>query len=156
MRTIKLFAMAAAVCSVLFACSQVIEPETVIVEQPEETGTPAVKPGVFALTLSMPETKTVFGAKDGVTYPKKWSEGDKISVNGIESDALTLGQGAGTACATFTFETNGAPDAPYSVVYPSSAYDGGTGKVTIPATQAYVEGSFDPAADIILGYGTTA
>lgn len=45
------------------------------------------------------QTKTAFGTPDGNTIPFLWSEGDKISVNGVESNPLSIGG----ASAEFTF-----------------------------------------------------
>ena len=148
------FAAALAAFAVLFSCNieddiqdndpiDSVEQEPSVIEQGD---------GVFSLTLASPQTKTVFGDKVGSTYPKYWSEGDKICVNGTESLALEAGDGAGTSTATFRFSTSIAA-AEYNVVYPSSAYDGGTGKVTIKAAQSAAAGAFDPASDIILGHG---
>ena len=40
------------------------------------------------ITLSFEETKTQLGELSGKTYPLYWSEGDRISVNGIASRSL--------------------------------------------------------------------
>lgn len=95
---------------------------------------------------------------NGETYSVNWLLTDKISVNGQESSALTVDQ-ANAKKAVFTFENE--VSAPYCSVYPASAFKAeslseGTATVTIPAEQAYVDGDFDPAAAIMVGYSETA
>ena len=73
-------------------------------------------------------------------YKVLWSAGDQISVNGILSDAVAEEEHNST---TVKFRVNGDLKAPYKVLYP-----GTTSKnvITLPATQNYVAGSYDPAA----------
>ena len=42
------------------------------------------------LGISLEQTRTSLGAKDGDRYPVYWSEGDKIVVNGVLSDVFHL------------------------------------------------------------------
>ena len=44
--------------------------------------------GVTEITLSLEESRTQLGEKAGESFPLYWSTGDKISVNGVESNAL--------------------------------------------------------------------
>ena len=152
-KNIKLFAAGVAAFALLFSCTKADELDNPAGNSGNEPVEIEQGDGVHSLTLTFPATKTELGTSydsGGKTYyHKQWSVGDKIVVNGIESKALA----AGGSSATFLFDYD-ISAAAYQVVYPSSAYDSGTGMVTIPAAQAYVEGSFDPAADIILGYGT--
>lgn len=88
------------------------------------------------LTLELPgTTKTVLGdAQDGVR-PVLWCKGDKISVNGVASQALEIEENVPTASFVFEKELS----APYSIIYPASMVkDGAT--VTLPAGQKYAEG----------------
>lgn len=73
--------------------------------------------GRTVLTVELPgETKTVLGdAEDGVR-PVLWSNGDKISVNGNESEALKIDDNATAA----DFTVNAELTAPYSIIYPAS------------------------------------
>ena len=41
-----------------------------------------------SLTISLEGTKTHIGEKSGESYPLYWSEGDKIAINGVASEAL--------------------------------------------------------------------
>ena len=105
------------------------------------------------LTARTPETKTAFGEKDGNSWPVLWSAGDRIAVNGVESDALEASQ-AGSATAEFTVT---GVSAPYKVVSPASAlsaYSAGSATVTIPSEQVYSEGTFDPEAYMMLASAT--
>ena len=45
--------------------------------------------GQTSVTISLEETKTHLGEKVGDLYPLYWSEGDKIAINGVASEALT-------------------------------------------------------------------
>ena len=107
---------------------------------------------IVTVTLSVPEssdTKTTLGAKDGSSYPVKWSAGDVITLNGTAAASFTPASGNASATATFyagkddqehgkTFST------PYNFLYLGVA--GQSNQVTFPATQSYVVGGFDPAA----------
>lgn len=108
------------------------------------------------LSASLLSTRTALGEKDGTAWPNYWKEGDQICVNGVVSDAL-LEEADGKATATFSFE--GALETPYYAAYPASAltgYENGSATLTVPATQAYVEGSYDPAAFVMGGKSTNA
>ena len=65
--------------------------------------------GQTKIVLSLEESRTQLGEKAGSTYPLYWSEGDKISVNGVESNAAVIG-GNGSV-ATFAF--SGTLTTPY-------------------------------------------
>ena len=156
-KSLMIIAATAAALAILFSCAKEEKtPEQNNATTPEETVVPGeLTPGdgVFSLTLTAPQTRTCFGEGSGTpkVYPKKWMAGDVINVNGVNSQPLPAGDYNATATFTFTSDISAAS---YQVVYPASAYDAGTGKVTIPAAQTYSMGQFDPAADIILGYGT--
>ena len=88
--------------------------------------------GVTVLTAGIP-TKTVLLNDQKVL----WTSGDKLNVNGFESDALELDEPAATA----TFTIQGVISNPYKAVFPASIYkDEQT--VALPAVQTYAEGSF--------------
>ena len=72
---------------------------------------------VTEFAVSLEESRTQLGEKAGEIYPLYWSEGDKISVNGVESSALTANQ-AGSAVTSFTIA--GALKAPYCIAYPAA------------------------------------
>ena len=72
---------------------------------------------VTEFAVSLEESRTQLGEKAGEVYPLYWSEGDKISVNGVESSALTANQ-AGSAVTSFTIA--GALKTPYCIAYPAA------------------------------------
>ena len=94
--------------------------------------------------------RTTLGEKADGVYPITWAEGDQITVNGKTSDELTSTDGAGSASATFTFNTESLA-APYCVAYPAAE----AGQVVFAAEQEYVSGSFDNGAATMYGYATS-
>ena len=80
-----------------------------------------------------------------------WANGDQIAANGVASDPLE-GIPADALSAEFTFP--GVLNLPYNILYPASAYADAS-HVTLPATQAYVAGSYDPAAALLAGQMTS-
>ncbi len=103
---------------------------------------------VFSAKFAEP-TKTAFGELTDGKYPNLWVAGDKVAVNGVESTEVEA-EAVGTSSATFTVEGIAAP---FHFAYPISAFANfanGTAEVTIPATQAYVENTYDPEAMILL------
>ena len=99
--------------------------------------------GQTEFVLSLEESRTQLGEKAGEVYPLYWSEGDKISVNGIESNALASGN---SAVATFT--VSGVVNTPYCIAYPAA----NAGEVVFAAEQSYVEGTFSNGASTMYGY----
>ena len=89
------------------------------------------------LTLELPgTTKTVRGdAQDGVR-PVLWSKGDKISVNGVASQALAIEENVPTASFVFEKELS----APYSIIYPASMVKDGGAVITMPSQQKAASG----------------
>ena len=95
-------------------------------------------------------TKTTM-SPNGDNYSVFWSENDAISVNGVASSAIEI---AADNAKSATFTVSGVA-APCCAVYPAAVASGFTATsavVTLPATQKYAEGSFDPAAAVMLGY----
>lgn len=93
--------------------------------------------------------KSTLGAADAQGVRKTyWQNGDKISINGVESEALS---GVEEGCASVTFKFGTTLSYPYNVVYPASAYESSTA-VILPSRQTYIENSFDPEAAIAVGY----
>lgn len=89
------------------------------------------------LTLELPgTTKTVLGdAQDGVR-PVLWCKGDKISVNGVASQALAIEENVPTASFVFEKELS----APYSIIYPASIVKDGGAVITLPSQQKAASG----------------
>ncbi len=133
----------AAVLSVLFCASCTVVEQ----EGPGELRT--------IISASVSSTKTALGAKDNSVWPNYWKTGDQIMVNGATSDAI--GEEAdGKSTAYFTFE--GVLSTPYYAAYPVSAisgYSDGKATVTVPASQSYVAGSYDPAAFVMAGVSSS-
>ena len=93
-------------------------------------------------------TRTSLGALVGSSHKVYWSNGDKIRVNGVESDALA-DLAANTEMAGFSFGS--ILSTPYNVLYPSSIYDDAT-HVTLPAVQTYKAGGFADGVFPMAGY----
>ena len=89
------------------------------------------------LTLELPgTTKTVLGdAQDGVR-PVLWCKGDKITVNGVASQALAIEENVPTASFVFEKELS----APYSIIYPASMVKDGGAVITLPSQQKVASG----------------
>ncbi len=111
---------------------------------------PQQEPGTvdkLVLSASLPDagTKTMLNHHDDV-YDVVWKTGDKISVNGVISNAVPS-EYDGQKVVDFTVE--GSLSAPFKVLYP------GTGEertISLPATQNYVADNIDGAA--AASYGT--
>lgn len=104
--------------------------------------------GMRGMKLSVstvsPETKTwLDSGVEGTEFPVYWSDGDRICVNGKNSEALSIASGVKTAHADFTFR---GLRQPYRIVYPADACsnfnDDGTILCVLPATQEYRPDSF--------------
>ena len=126
-------------CVALASCSEA-NPDKVESEIPSDGGT------VLTAVIGT-DTKTMLGDKVGKEYPILWTVGDKINVNGESSSDAVIKDGFKQASFTFGKEMS----APYSAVYPASAYKA-EGVITIPSTQSYVAGSFDPASSVMCSY----
>ena len=105
--------------------------------------------GQNEVVLSLEASRTQLGEKAGDIYPLYWSEGDKISINGIESNAIGA-ENAGAVAAKFTID--GVLSYPYNVVYPAASAN----EVTFLAKQSYTEGSFAQGAAPMYGYAESA
>lgn len=105
------------------------------------------------LTLELPgTTKTVLGdAQDGVR-PVLWCKGDKISVNGVASQALAIEENVPTASFVFEKELS----APYSIIYPASMAKDGGAVITLPSQQKAASGDNIVSGSMpMAGYSTT-
>ena len=95
---------------------------------------------VLRASLSDAQTKTGLGTLENGEYPVLWKTGDKISVNGTKSEAVTSEQ---NDLEFVDFTVSGSLTAPYKVLYPGTE---SANKISLPATQSYVADSFDGAA----------
>lgn len=133
--------------AVLFAaCSrEVTQPDVISADEPG--GVVVLKAG-FAGT-DPASGRTYISQKEDDVWPNLWAEGDAISVNGTLSNTLSAAE-AGTPVAEFLLS---GITAPYYAAYPAAAvsgYSDGSAFLSIPAEQQYVEGSYDPAAWVML------
>ena len=95
-------------------------------------------------TLSLEQSRTQLGEKAGEVYPLYWSNGDKISVNGVESSALSVS--GNSAVATFTIP--GTLTTPYCIAYPATTAD----QVLFADQQSYAEGTFASGVSTMYAY----
>jgi len=105
--------------------------------------------GKTQLTLSLDNTRTHLGEKNGDTYPLTWSENDQISVNGVSSyelDKIDIDED-GTS-ATFSFVQS--IKAPYFIAYPAAEADN---QVVFPTVQNYnAEAAINNGVTVMYGY----
>ena len=101
--------------------------------------------GVTEITISLEESRTQLGEKAGESYPLYWSNGDKISVNGVESNAITVGENATVA----SFTVPGTLATPYCIAYPAAA----EGQVLFAAEQTHADDTtFASGVSTMYGY----
>lgn len=113
-----------------------------------------VEDGTTTLTVQTASTRTYLGGKVGDSYPVFWSEGDKIVVNGVESDAAVINT-EDASVAQFTINTS--VKYPYNITYPyTSSCKAGNAVVLFPTEQSYVEGTFDTKSAPMCGYTTNS
>ncbi len=114
-------------------------------EEPASTQ-PGNEPDGFVLSarVSGPETKTMLGSRSNGAYSVLWKTGDRISVNGTTSDNAVTSDGQ----TVVDFTVSGSLSAPYKVLYPGTT---SPNVISLPSTQDYVAGSFDP--DAAAAYG---
>ena len=105
------------------------------------------------LTLELPSaTKTVLGDAQDRVRPVLWCKGDKISVNGVASQALAIEENVPTASFVFEKELS----APYSIIYPASMVKDGGAVITLPSQQKAVSGDNIVSGSMpMAGYSTT-
>ncbi len=108
--------------------------------------------GVTILTVSISKTRTYLGAKDGDTYPIYWSEGDRISVNGVVSKEAVINPESNTS-AQFTI--NAALDFPRAIIYSGEYSSSHSESVYFPAEQSYEPNSIKTGYAPMYGYVTT-
>ena len=91
--------------------------------------TESIEATATSVTLSLEQTRTQLGDKADGIYPLYWSEGDKISINGVESAAAVV-DAENPSRATFTI--NGEVGEVRHIAYPanteSSSYVGTVGE----------------------------
>jgi hypothetical protein len=143
----KIILLSAAILGIFSIASCVKE-----TQDPTELGI-----GRTVISATVASTKTGLGALDDVNHrwPNYWKTGDVLSVNGVDSEGLDVGYND-QASAEFSFTSS--LTSPYCAAYPASAvsgYSAGSATVTVPATQNYVDGSYDPEAFLLIGKSDT-
>lgn len=105
------------------------------------------------LTVELPgTTKTVLGEAHGGVRPVLWCKGDKISVNGVASQALAIEENVPTASFVFEKELS----SPYSIIYPASMVKDGGVVITLPSQQKVASGDNIVSGSMpMAGYSTT-
>ena len=115
-----------------------------------EEKTTLVDGGVQSLTISLEQTRTALGEKVNDFYPVYWSEGDRVSANGISSNDVEINAEDRTR-ATFSFD--GTLNYPINITYPhTSTSTANAPKVVFPAEQAYTEGTYAANSTPMCGY----
>ena len=106
---------------------------------------------VTKIEVSLPETRISLGDKVDGNYSAYWSEGDKIVVNGILSEAVKI-DAANRSSATFEVRS-GDLEYPFNVTYPyTSATSEVTPIVEFKSEQTYTPGSFADGSAPMCGY----
>lgn len=107
------------------------------------------------ITVSVADQSQTRTALDGTAV--RWCAGDQIDVisngGGRASTIYTLSSGAGTSKGEFT-GAHASSSAPFFVAYPyrdGNSKGGGTFNLAIPQSQEYVENSFGPGANPMVG-----
>ena len=114
----------------------------------------------FHMTVSAGQTKTVIDPVSSTEYNVLWQSGDALAVYEVSGEGVSALKtvsdplDAGGASASFNLSFSGSPSGPftYTFVYPASALSksGDDFLLTIPQRQRFREGSFDPAADVLV------
>jgi len=99
------------------------------------------------ISASLEESRTQLGGYDEVNekYPMYWSEGDKISVNGVESESAVISEANG-AVASFTVS---GVEKPFCIAYPAAP----EGQVLFAENQTHTAGTFGDGVSTMYGYG---
>jgi len=139
MKTISKLFMAVVAGVLAFSC---------VTDTTEDLGVNLGEGQSTTLTLSLGESRTYIGEYDGVQYPMYWSVGDKITVNGHTSLALTAEDINGNK-ATFTIPAILEGD--YCVTYPAAP----AGQVKFVAEQTHKDNTtFGDGVATLYGYGS--
>lgn len=106
---------------------------------------------VTKIEVALPKTRIALGDKVDGIYSAYWSEGDKIVVNGILSEAVKI-DAVDRSSATFEVRS-GDLEYPFNVTYPyTSATSETTPIVEFKSEQTYTLGSFADGSAPMCGY----
>ncbi|MBR1961941.1 MAG: endonuclease/exonuclease/phosphatase family protein [Alistipes sp.] len=95
---------------------------------------------VAKLVVTLSQTRTAIGEKDGDIYPVYWSKGDRIAVNGVLSEEVEIDVNDKSRAI---FEVNGSLSYPLAITYPyTSATTATEPIVAFLSEQIHTEGTF--------------
>ena len=104
------------------------------------------------LNVSLEQTRVSLGDKSGDGYPVYWSEGDKLVVNGEQSETAII-DAENRAKATFNFSGGVSLAYPFNITYPYCAATATEQPmVEFAAEQSYVEGNVESGSVPMCGY----
>ena len=133
--------IAATSCALLLSCSSDISDNAHNVAPSDKTTT---------ISISLDDTRTFIGENSDDSYPLYWSEGDKISVNGIESAEAVINPNDPSFAS---FVVKGEVGNKYNIAYPSAPL----GKVLFAENQAHHNSTtFGRGALTMYGVGSNA
>ena len=101
------------------------------------------------LNVSLASTRVSLGVKEGDVYPAFWDEGDRLAVNGVESNEAVI-DAENRAKATFSFAEGTTLSYPFNITYPYCTTN--SSMVEFSAKQNYVEGGFEAGSVPMCGY----
>ena len=106
-----------------------------------------------SITISLDSPRISLDPKKGEIYPMRWNEGDRIVVNGNQSQEAEIDP---TNEQRALFQFNETLQYPYNITYPyTSTTSAKTPKVVVPTVQQYTEGTFAPESVPMCGYVTS-
>lgn len=143
MRKHFLLSLTAVAAMCLFSCTK-------------ENVRPSESTQTITFTALTPDTKTHFGAKDGMAYPTLWTGNEQVAVSyngGAKTSASVSGSGKSTSIDAKITVDEAAAQHKFMLASPAAAITrfGSDGNVyfTIPSVQTPGEGTCDEAAQII-------
>jgi phage baseplate assembly protein gpV len=112
--------------------------------------------GEFVLSVALSPTRVSLGDKSGDGYSVYWNDGDRLVVNGIESNEAMI-DADDRSKAQFEFSDGTSLTYPFNITYPHCATTTATKPmVGFSAEQRYVEGSIEVGSAPMCGYVTSA
>lgn len=112
--------------------------------------------GELVLSVALSPTRVSLGDKSGDGYSVYWNDGDRLVVNGIESNEAMI-DADDRSKAQFEFSDGTSLTYPFNITYPHCATTTATKPmVGFSAEQHYVEGSIEVGSAPMCGYVTSA
>ena len=111
--------------------------------------------GEVVLNVSLAPTRVSLGEKVGDSYPVYWNEGDRLVVDGVESQEAVI-DADDKSKAQFEFSDASSLTYPLHITYPHcAATTAAEPMVEFSAEQHYAEGSFEVGKAPMCGYVTS-